>query len=94
MWDQTDEWAKEYKCSISYYMMSFISEIYQIILDRAVDTPGHGKKLVHGFNDVQKQYLATCFRMRSTKEEDKIDSKREKLALQDNVSAYWIFVIK
>ena len=28
-----------------------------------------------GFNDVQKLYLATCLRMRSTPEVDKIDSK-------------------
>ena len=29
-----------------------------------------------GFNDVQKQYLATCLIIRSTPEVDKIDSKR------------------
>ena len=29
-----------------------------------------------GFNDVQKRYLATCLRMRSTPEKDKVDSKR------------------
>ena len=27
------------------------------------------------FNDFQKKYLATCLRMRSTPEKDKIDSK-------------------
>ena len=47
-----------------------------IFLDRAVDTPGHGKYVVDGFNDAQKQYLATCLRMHSTLEVDKIDSKR------------------
>ena len=29
-----------------------------------------------GFNAVQKQYLATCLRIRSTSEVDKIGSKR------------------
>ena len=29
-----------------------------------------------GLNAVQKRYLATCLRMRSTPEKDKIDSKR------------------
>ena len=29
-----------------------------------------------GFNAVQKRYLATCLRMRSTPEKDKIDCKR------------------
>ena len=29
-----------------------------------------------GFNAAQQRYLSTCFRMRSTPEKDKIDSKR------------------
>ena len=41
-----------------------------------MDTPGHGKDVVGGFNAVQKRYLATCLRMRSTPEKHKIDSKR------------------
>ena len=56
--------------------MSFLSKSYHIVLDRAIDTPGHGKDVVDGFNIVQKRYLATCLRMRSTPEKDKIDSKR------------------
>ena len=76
MWDQKDGCAKQYRCSIAYYLMSYSSKSYQIVLDRAVDTPGHGKYVVGGFNDVQKRYLATCFRMRSTPEKYKIDSKR------------------
>ena len=76
MWDQTDGCAKQYRCSIAYYMISFLSESYQIVLDRAVDTPGHGKYGMDGFNAVQKRYLDTCLRMSSTPEVDKIDSKR------------------
>ena len=49
--------------------------IISIFLDRAVDTPGHGKDVVGGFNAVQKGYLATFLRMRSTPEKDNIDSK-------------------
>ena len=76
MWDQTDGCAKQYRCSIAYYLMSCLSTSYQIVLDRAVDTPGHGKDVVDGFNAVQKRYLATCLRMHSTPEKDKIESKR------------------
>ena len=54
---------------------AFLSKSYQIVLDRAVDTPGHGKYVVDGFNTVEKRYLATCLRMRSTPEKYKIDSK-------------------
>ena len=56
--------------------MSYLLKSYQKFLDRAVDTQVHGKDVVDGFNDVQKRYLATCLRMRSTTEKDKIDSKR------------------
>ena len=56
-------------------MMSYLSTPYQIVLDKAIYTPGHGKDVVDGFNAVQKRYLATCLRMRSTPEKDKIDNK-------------------
>ena len=55
--------------------MYFLSKSYQIVIDRAVDTPGHGKYVVDGVNAVQKKYLATCLRMCSTPEVDNIYSK-------------------
>ena len=76
MWDQIYGCAKQYRCSIALYLVSYLSKSYQIVLDRSVDIPGHGKDVVDGFNAVQKRYLATCLRMRSTTEKDKIDSKR------------------
>ena len=76
MRDQAYGCAKQYRCSIAYYLMYYLSESYQIVLDRAVDTPGHGKDVLDGFNAVQKLYLATCLRMCSTPEKDNIDSKR------------------
>ena len=54
MWDQTYGCANKYRCSIAYYLMSYLSTSYQIVLDRSVDTPGHGKDVVDGFNAVQK----------------------------------------
>ena len=76
MWYQTDGCAKQYMCYIDYSLMSFLSKSYQIVLDMVVDTPGHGKYIVDGFNDVQKRYLATFLRMRITPEVDKIYIKR------------------
>ena len=54
MWDQTYRCAKQYRCSITYYLISFLSKSHQIVLGRAVDTPVHGKYVVDGFNAVQK----------------------------------------
>ena len=76
MWDQTYGCANQYRCSIACYLMSYLSKSYHFFLDRAVDTPGHGKDVVDGFIAVQKRYLATCLRMRSTPEKENIDSKR------------------
>ena len=55
MWDQTDGCAKQYRCSIAYYLMYYLSTSYKIVLDRAVDTPGHGKDVLDGLNAVQKR---------------------------------------
>ena len=75
MWDQTDGCADQYRCSITYYLMYFLSKLYQIFVDIAIDTLVYGKGVMYGFNAVQKQYLSTCLIMCSTPEVDKIDSK-------------------
>ena len=62
----------------------FLSKSYQIVLDRAVDTPGHGKYVADGFNAVQKQYLATCLRMHIMPEVEKIDIKRMRVDAMTN----------
>ena len=74
-WDQTDGCAKHYRYSIAYCLMYFLSKSYQVVIYRAVDTTGHVKYVVDGFNAVHKRYLATCFIIRSTHKVDKIDSK-------------------
>ena len=55
MWDQADGCANQYRCSIAYYLISFLSKSYQIVLDIATDTPGHEKDVVEGFNAFQKR---------------------------------------
>ena len=53
MWYQTDGCRNQYMCSITYYLMYFLSKPYQIVLGRSVDTPGHEKYVVDGSNAVQ-----------------------------------------
>ena len=66
--------------SIGFPLSTILCLFYQnhikIVLDIAVDTPGHGKDVLDGFNAVQKLYLSTCLRMRSTPEVENIESKR------------------
>ena len=54
----------------------FSIKVISFFLGIAVDTPGHGKYVVDGFNAVQKRYLATCLIMIRTPEKYNIDSKR------------------
>ena len=68
MWDQTDGYANQDMCSISYYLIYFLSKSHQIVLDRDIEKPGHGKDVVDGFNAVHKRYLDTLLRMHSTPE--------------------------
>ena len=56
-------------------MIYFLSKSYQVVLNRAVDTPGNGKYVVDVFNAVQKQYLATCLIICSMPEVKNTDSK-------------------
>ena len=76
MWYQTDGCKNQYKCSMAYYLIYFLSKSYQIVLDRAVDTRGHGRDIEDGFNDVWKQYVANCLRICSPHEIENIESDR------------------
>jgi len=76
MWDQTDGCSKQYRCSIAYYLLSFLSSTFVIDIDRGIDTPGHGKDVVDGFNAVQKRYLKSCLRSRATPEVHDSSSKQ------------------
>ena len=75
MWDQTYGCANQYMGFIAYYLISLLSKSYKTVLDGAVDTPGHGKYVVDGFNAVKKLYLDTFLRMSSAPEVAKIGSK-------------------
>ena len=55
IWENTDGCAKQYICVYALYLMSVISQCYSIIIDQGISAPGHGKKVVHGLNDVDKR---------------------------------------
>ena len=44
MWDQIDVCAKQYRCLIDYYVISFLSKSYQIDIDGADGTLGRKKR--------------------------------------------------
>ena len=57
LWDFTDVCAKQYRCSAAVFLLSALAMEYNIVIDRQVDAPGHGKGNVDGHNAVDKLYL-------------------------------------
>ena len=50
LWETTDGCAKQYRCATAIYLMSTISARYNIVIDRAICAPGHGKSKIDSQN--------------------------------------------
>ena len=57
VWEDTDGCAKKYRCALTIYLMTVLSSSYGIIMDHAMNPPGHGKNVVDGLNATDKHYL-------------------------------------
>ena len=56
LWKETDGCAKQYRCAIAMYLLSLISVRFNIVIDRVVGAPGHGKDIVDGLNATDKAF--------------------------------------
>ena len=50
VWEDTDDCSKQYRCALDIYLMTLLSSSYDIIMDCAIDEPGHGKNSFDGIN--------------------------------------------
>ena len=57
LWEDTDGLAKKYRCYLNIYLMNVLSSSYGIIMDQAMNAPGHGNNVVDGLNATRKRYL-------------------------------------
>ena len=57
VWEYNDSCAKKYRCDLSIYVMHVLSYSYDIIMDRAINAPGHGNNAVYGLDVTYKTYL-------------------------------------
>ena len=55
--ENTDGCSKKYKCALDIYLMTVLSSSYEIIMDCAINVPGHEKNVVDGLNAMGKHYL-------------------------------------
>eukprot|EP00957_Ditylum_brightwellii_P026311 1990208-Ditylum_brightwellii.AAC.1 len=56
MWEETDGCAKQYRCAAAMYLLPLISFRFNIVIDRTVAAPGHGKDIVDGLNAADKAF--------------------------------------
>ena len=57
IWENTNDYDKQYRCASTMYLMTVMSQFYSIIIDRSISSPGHGKEVVDGLNAVDKRYI-------------------------------------
>jgi hypothetical protein len=55
--EDTDGCAKQYRSATALYLLSMLALQFNVVIDRAVGAPGHGKDVVDGLNAVDKRFL-------------------------------------
>ena len=54
--EDTGGYAKRYRCPLGIYLMTVLSSLYSIIMDRAINAPGH-RWICFGTKCKDKYYL-------------------------------------
>ena len=57
VWEDTGGGVKQYMCALDIYLKTVLSYSYGIIMDRGINTSGHGNNVVDGLNAMKKRYL-------------------------------------
>ena len=57
LWEDTNGYANKYRCDLSIYLITVLSSSYGIIMNPAINEPGHGKSIVDVLNAADKPYL-------------------------------------
>ena len=57
VWEDTNGCAKKYICVLGIYLITVLSSLYGIIMDRSINSHGHINIVVDGINATDKHYL-------------------------------------
>ena len=57
IWESADGCCKQYRCGTTLFFLSMTSANFNIIVDRIIGAPGHGKDVVDGINACGKKYF-------------------------------------
>ena len=80
VWENSDGCAEHYRCATALYLMSILSQVVFVIIDRGISAPGHGRELVEVLNAIEKRFL---FQLMSTLQ----------LLSQKNMTHIWLFTL-
>jgi hypothetical protein len=78
VFDNTDGCCSQYRCATGGFLLTILSSIFKISINRQVHAPGHGKDEVDGLNATTKQFL--CEKMSTTHKEDGRDNSHQRMA--------------
>ena len=78
LWEIADGCTKQYCCATTIYLLSLLSKEYNIVIDRAVGAPGHGKDVVDGLNAVDKAFLKKA--IMGNKNPEQVQTSKDMLA--------------
>ena len=57
VWEDTDGCSNKYRFALAIYLMSVLSSLYGVIMDREINAPGHVNSVVDVINATDKLYL-------------------------------------
>ena len=60
--DSTDGCSGQYRSALSLYLLTVMACSFNVVIDRMVNAPAHGKGVVDALNAVTKRYLRECMR--------------------------------
>ena len=56
IWENTDGCTDKYHCATALYLLSMIEHVYNIMIDRGVGAPGHGREVIAVLNAPENVY--------------------------------------
>ena len=51
IWENIDGYVDSFRCAIALYVFSILLQFFNIIIDRGISSPLHGKEVVYGLHD-------------------------------------------
>ena len=52
--ENTDGFAEHYRCATALYLLSILSQSFDIFTDRRISAPGHGREIVDALDSTEK----------------------------------------